>query len=203
MCLEIAPSSSSRTVIFQHQAQSGIPKNNLSFQKTHHPNSVAWSQLAVEVLLRPVYWGSWICMEKFNSENSSRTTYRGELNAPIHIQTQRIVRETTTTDAWQPSGRQSGRKEHEFLPLGVQASRSRSIGSSESRMRGRSARGRRLWWGRSWEQSAFPWQDDGQIFGGRHPVTYLVIPQVLRPTYHGDIFGNNLSTVAGIVLPIL
>jgi hypothetical protein len=67
-------------------------------------------------------------------------------------------------------------------------------------MRDRSARGRRLWWGRSWEQSAFPWQDHGQIFGGRRPVTYLVTPQA---TYLGDIFGNNHSTVAGIVLPIL
>jgi hypothetical protein len=136
-----SPSSSSRTVIFQYQAQSETPKNNLSFQKTHQPNSVAWSQLAVEVLVRPVYSGSWICMEKFNSENNSSRTYRRELNAPIHTQTQQIVRETTTTtDAWQPSGRQLGRKEHEFLPLGVQGSTSR--GSSErSRMRARSARG--------------------------------------------------------------
>ena len=146
-----------------------IPKNNHQFQKTQQPKSVAWSRLAVEMLLLPVYTRSWICMEKFNSENSSGT-YRRKLNEHILIDSTNCE---TTTDAWQPCVRQSGRKEHQFIPLGVQGS-TRS-GSSKSRRVRPHASGRWLWRGRSWAQSAFPWQDHGKIFGGHcHP--HLVIP---------------------------
>ena len=157
MCLEInrppgSRSSSSGTVVFQHPAQR-FRRTTTHFKRLTNPIPLRGrSRLAMEMLFRPVYSGSWICMEKFNSENSSRT-YRRELNAPILTDSTDCE---TTTDTWQPSGRQSGGKEHEFLPLGVQGSTRR--GSSESsRMRDGSARGRWLWRGRrSWVQSAFP-----------------------------------------------
>ena len=98
-----------------------------------------------------VYSGSWICREKFNSENSSGT-YGRELNAPIFKHS--TVCETTI-DACQPSVRQSGTKELQFLPLGVQGSTRRGS-SKSSRIRDRSARARWLWRGRSWKQTAFP-----------------------------------------------
>ena len=176
---DLLPSKFPLVILTNHRLSTPsteIPKNNHSFQKTHQPNSVAWSRLAMEMLFRPVYSGSWICMEKFNSENSSRT-YRRELNAPILTDSTDCE---TTTDAWQPSVRQSGRKEHEFLPLGVQGSTRR--GSSESsRMRDGSARGRWLWRGRSWAQSAFPWQDHRQIFI-RHSCPALG-DSLIRPKY--------------------
>ena len=64
-----SPSSSLRPVMVQHQAQR-YRRTTTNFKRLANPIPLRSHGEHLEMLFRPVYSGSWICMEKFNSENS-------------------------------------------------------------------------------------------------------------------------------------